>query len=183
MGENGNSSHMEHVNVVAAYKVLFLNNIAKWMSSSYKLHMYVCVFIPACIVMVFVLVSKHVNCCVTLYCSSLLYMCGREVGAVQPKRWRRVLFLCVCVCLCVLGCGRANMLFIIICSCCYFSCCCYCLCPRWQPSVGVAVATVLVVVVVVVDYVVIFIALRYCCFAMFDCCCCYCCLCVFSTNT
>lgn len=141
--------------------------------------MYVCVFIPACIVMVFVLVSKHVNCCVTLYCRSPLYVCVREVGAVQPKRWRRVIRLYVC--LCVLGCGRANMLFIIICSCCYFSCCCYCLCPRWPPSVGVAVAPVLVVVVV--DVVVIFIALRYCGFAMFDCCCCCCCLCVFSTNT
>lgn len=94
--------------------------------------MYVCVFIPACIVMVFVLVSKHVNCCVTLYCRSPLYVCVREVGAVQPKRWRRVIRLYVC--LCVLGCGRANMLFIIICSCCYFSCCCYCLCLVGRPQ-------------------------------------------------
>lgn len=45
--------------------------------------------------MVFVLVSKHVNCCVTLYCSLLcvcVFFCGRQQGVEGG--------VCVCVCVC-----------------------------------------------------------------------------------
>lgn len=86
------------------------------------------------------------------------------------------------------GCGRANMLFIIICSCCYFSCLLLLLISLFliasvlRPSVrsrccshsrwcfGVVSAIV-----------VIFIALHYCCSAVFGCFCSCCCrLCVFN---
>lgn len=86
--------------------------------------------------MAFVLVSKHVNCCVVLCCLlprlsdfSLSFSRPPPVPLLSPD--------IECVCDYESGrkgggmrwpgggdsgCGRANMLFIIICSCCYFSC-------------------------------------------------------------
>jgi len=129
--------------------------------------------------MAFVLVSKHVNCCVALCCFSPSfspqiecvcdYESGRKGGGGQ---WG-----------CGSGCGRANMLFIIICSCCYFSCLLLLLMsllaggspssplgPSIRNSVPMSVLDVVHIaagiVVVLSAIVVIFIALHYCCFVV-----------------
>lgn len=155
----------------------------------------------ACIVMAFVLVSKHVNCCVAFVAFSLdsPHTSSSLSQPVRPSNWVRVrlwkrekgaedagrLGGWVAGCWPLYldrgsgnGCGRANMLFIIICSCCYFSCLLLLLISLFliagvlRPSVHSRCCSHSRWCFGVVSViVVIFIALHHCCSAVFGCFC------------